>query len=299
MSRDPLSSHIHYLSSVDRPFQWSWSDRRSCCEPRLRAIEQARNARERYATNVRAAHRQATQILGGIFVDLPDFDFRITPRIAEWMTFARSPRRVSILHCHANLQLRRVVSDLGAFTWYGGVKSADDVEARIRAWSRKHPLPDLWDVVRYRIVCDDINQLVSATRQLLTYFGDQVVRCRNYYVHPRNGTDDAYRAIHLELQYESEELVEIQLLTSNREAVGQIDHSMVLKKRVPPLGFWHVIWVRHLSWVANIMDTPIPEEASGWACLDLERSLINVRYSAQESLFVRRSRHASNGCHAH
>jgi hypothetical protein len=255
MSRNPLSSHIQYLSAVDQPFQRSWSHRGACCGPLLRAMEQSRNVMEGNVVDVRTAHRRASQVLIRIFGDLPDLDFRITPRTSQWIAFARSPRRVNALYRHANSRLRRLISDVGKFSWYGGVKAAEDVEARIRAWPNGQLLPDLWDVVRYRLVCDDIDQLVRAARQLLAYFSDRVVRCRNYYVRPRNGMDDPYRALHIELQYESEEVVEIQLLTSNREAIGQIDHSLVLKKSVPPLGSCHIFWLCELSWVANIMDT--------------------------------------------
>ncbi len=156
---------------------------------------------------------------------------------------------------HAQTQLNKVISQVDDVTFYGCSKAQYDVESRIRAACGSGLVPDLWDAAaRFRIICDRVDQVTNVTRQLLLHYGGAAVRCRNYYLHPRKGVDDPYRGVHLELQWESEEFVEVQLLTAHREAVGQIDHPMVLKRRVPPMATWHMGWLRELSWSANVCD---------------------------------------------
>ena len=100
----------------------------------------------------------------------------------------------------------------------------------------------------------DLCALATVTSRLLGDMKGRIVRCRNYYRIPRRGPSDPYRAIHLELQSDDDEFVELQLTTARREAVGQVDHAIVHKKRIPFACRSHARWLRDLSWSANILD---------------------------------------------
>jgi hypothetical protein len=81
-----------------------------------------------------------------------------------------------------------------------------------------------------------------------------VVRRRNYYLRPHEGSGDPYRAVHFELQDEENWLVEVQVMTALREAVGLIDHSLVHKRSTAFLEARHERWLKDLSYAANILD---------------------------------------------
>jgi Region found in RelA / SpoT proteins len=251
---DGLAWHLNYLNKFDPHFAKSWPLRSAVCGPRLWAIEQMHQKIRAAAVQFPLAHANAISAIRRELGNLPNYDFLHKPPIVPWAKFARSTRRVSTLYQHASAKLHRLVSQLGPFPFYGCVKDLVDVQAGLQRARFAGLPPDLWDLVRFRVVCPHVNHLSELVNQILRYFGSCIVRCRNYYSDPRNGILDPYRNIHLEVQYDAEEFAEIQLGTANREAIGQIDHSMVRKRSVRPKNVFHSRWLREISWIANILD---------------------------------------------
>ena len=136
--------------------------------------------------------------------------------------------------------------------FYGGVKTANGIEGKIAMVSDTNL--DLFDSVRFRIVSPTIGGLVGLQRVLEDRFGNHTVRCRNYYFRPRRGQLDPFRAVHLCLQSDDEEFIEIQLLTASRESVGHLDHAFVHKRTIEFSSTAHAQWLAMLSWTANIED---------------------------------------------
>ena len=197
----------------------------------------------------------AARLLGAI----PDFDFVVIPRSEEWI---RRTQLGSALRIYDYWRLRlanflRQAASPAVYS-YGGIKCPEEARSRI-AIGRGSPFRntadlDLWDVARLRLIVPNLHAMSDLVTWLLQEMRLQIVRCRNYYRWPRNGPLDPYRAIHLEFQTDSEDFLELQVVSVRREAVGLTDHALVHKRRFPFLGLPHKLWLRQLSWSANLLD---------------------------------------------
>ena len=111
---------------------------------------------------------------------------------------------------------------------------------------------DLWDLIRIRVVVNQLDSLAVIARALIHEFGAEVVRLRNYYSRPRND-QDLYRAIHLTVRV-AEGFLEIQVMTAAREVVCEIDHAVAFKRCLDALSRSHLNWLRRLSLAASVHD---------------------------------------------
>jgi hypothetical protein len=253
---DPVGDHIRYMHKTSVRFRRSWALRGEFCAPLLERLEQFRAAGSARGADYCAIHRESMERFAQRLADIPDYEFLVPPETDHWIRFCRSRRQIGLLQDRAFAQLRAALSEEGETAYlYGNIKGSQDVENRIREACQPVSRPDLWDVNRFRIVCNGPTQLLRVVERILKKYDVRAIRCRNYYVRPRKGPDDGYRAIHLELQWGPEEFVEVQILTSLREAVGQIDHEFIHKKRVDPMAPWQVPWLEQLSWCANILES--------------------------------------------
>jgi hypothetical protein len=251
---DILNSHVDYIAASDPEFDRAWQIHQARCAPILSRL--SHKERELHGSSISWSHTHVLAACGGarIFAGIPDFEFRGFPRprvwIAHWL-----PAKATNLFGYWHWRLVRCLrySAPGPYVLYGGLKSWAGIRHRIEQWRGGAPF-DLWDGVRFRIVVDGIRDVADLTMLLLSQFREHIVRCRNYYARPRNGPTDPYRAIHIELQSDAEDFVEVQIVSSRREAVGLIDHSMVLKRRVPFTGPAHQAWLERLSWTSNLLD---------------------------------------------
>jgi hypothetical protein len=89
--------------------------------------------------------------------------------------------------------------------------------------------------------------------QMLQYFIDDVVKCRNYYT-AGIGINDLYRAVHFELAIERGCVVEVQILTELRDWIGFLDYSFTFKKKLQFLDHAHEEWLATLAARATIAD---------------------------------------------
>jgi len=251
--------HINYVAATDPLFNGSWAMHGPRCAPLLVNMERGARGLQRQSIHWRCSHVLATR--GGAQIcGVPDFEFRVAPRPNIWIA-RYQPVKASRLFLHWSGRLNRCLRNAGSvpYTWYGGVKNPAGIWRRIKQWSGGVDF-DLWDGVRFRVVVNGIREMTALAWLLFHELGNWIVRCRNYYARPRQGPMDPYRAIHLELQSDDEDFIEIQLVTARREAVGLIDHSVVLKRRVPFISPLHEAWLRRLSWAANLLDA---RDASG------------------------------------
>ncbi len=104
------------------------------------------------------------------------------------------------------------------------------------------------------------------SRRLWSLFEPNVLRCRNYYVRPRQGWNDPYRGIHFILKIDGDSrpnCVEVQVLTVGRDPIGLVDHEFVHGKSSRYCDGRHERWLRHLSWTANLVDAECISLGSG------------------------------------
>jgi hypothetical protein len=87
-----------------------------------------------------------------------------------------------------------------------------------------------------------------------TYF-DYVLKCRNYYYHPKKNYDkDPYRAIHFEICDNYGNPIEIQMVTKYRDAASFLDHPFLFKKIIPYINVEHENWLMEFSLKANLLE---------------------------------------------
>ena len=116
-------------------------------------------------------------------------------------------------------RLRRLIERLGVnnkVRVYGGLKPYESIRRKMMESKDGNAIQrrvlDLWDLVRYRIVAEDLQILLRIGVGIWQDRFEDVIRCRNYYYHPRGGDpSDAYRAIHFELQDSQEDIIEVHL----------------------------------------------------------------------------------------
>jgi hypothetical protein len=255
---DNLTQHILYCGSQDRDFRLNWSQVYQRCGVTLATIA------EHLPQIVAPLGPEWSSFTGGticlansILSTIPNQDFSILPPTEAWMKRMQH-QRLRLLADHWFSLLSRRVNQWSAgpiSCFYGGTKSLESINARmnpncITELSRI----DFWDSVRFRIVVPNLSALVIVARNFIEDMRQSLVRCRNYFKVPRRGPMDPYRAIHIEIQSDDLDFVEVQILTARREAVGQIDHPLVHKKKLAFANKWHEAWLHLLSWFANIFD---------------------------------------------
>ena len=210
-------------------------------------------SRYRRPTELNRHHGEESARAAHCAAMLREVDFQTSPRTRQWAQFARDERRKTQL-------LRLWEHRLGALfhcervRMHGGLKDRDAVEGKLAMASRNGGAPDLWDVVRLRLVVAHSGTVLDSALAIQDRYPDSVVRCRNYIANPRVGATGTYRGCHLELQSGDEEAVEVQIVTQRREAVGLLDHALVLKGRVAFASDEHREWLRRFSYIANILD---------------------------------------------
>ena len=213
-----------------------------------RALSECRNHR----CITREQQRSSARLADGAAA-LPDTDFQFKPRTHQWLRFARCGDRKQHLLKHWELKLR-VMLRCESVQIYGGLKDLSAIERNIFAAAETSQTPDLWDSARLRIVVPHPGYAVDLARAIGERYPHSIVRCRNYFTNPRAGGTDLYRGCHLELQSDDEEAVEVQIITRRREAVGLLDHSFWLKRRLRFASPGHEAWLRDFSRLANILD---------------------------------------------
>jgi ppGpp synthetase/RelA/SpoT-type nucleotidyltranferase len=257
-----LADRLDAVHTADPEFRWAWLTRsqpvRHLCFRSLAATELCRLSLRAASHVGSAAHAHAAHLLACQFRWLSETDFPEPPPADSWIGFARDPGKLNSLRRRAFCRLRDSFLTPGrpsGVFLYGGLKPAASIERKIHEYRTALGELDLWDLVRFRLVVPDIHAACELCAAVQGSFGNRVVRCRNYYTRPRNGSD--YRAIHFELELDNQnncDSVEVQILTLAREAVGLLDHNMRRESSISRRPSRYREWLRHLSYAANIRD---------------------------------------------
>lgn len=199
-------------------------------------------------------HAETAGFTRGLFGDVPDFnDQRHIRSPVRSIELARNVewKQRAYEYGAALLNGSLAGSPVPVMRFYGGIKQEQSIESKIHAYRVGDPL-ELDDVIRFRFVLGSLEEMLTFYR----FFAGicDVERCRNYYLRPRRGPANPYRALHLRIAGFESGPVEVQILTVLRDAVGIVDHLLALKRSVNDISMQHSQWLSVISLVANIVD---------------------------------------------
>jgi ppGpp synthetase/RelA/SpoT-type nucleotidyltranferase len=256
-----LERHVEYLARADDQIPSSLTQGRCSLPGLLSRVERRRLSLTEDPPAFRLAYAQARQMAAEYLAGIAEIDFPPPPRPEEWIARSLDGVNMQQTYRRARLEFERFLraGNVPGVRLSGGVKDRAAVLRKIAAREIQEGALDLWDNVRLRMIAPDLHGVVLLSSGLLRKFGGRVVRVRNYYVRPRQGRNDPYRAVHFEVRGDDGQFVEMQVMTALREALGVIDHILVHRRAVPFLNHRHEQWLMELSQTANIIDA---EEAS-------------------------------------
>jgi hypothetical protein len=206
--------------------------------------------------SLREAHAKARESTVRRLSGVLDREFPNQPPAGEWVRRSLDARETvwAYRRCLRRLRGFLQVSGVRPVALYGGIKPREGRLGKIAAFEAGEAELDLWDVVRFRIVTEGIRQLAAVCERFVSVSAGDVGRCRNYYLRPRHGESDPYRAVHFELRDSEGWWTEVQVVTAMRDAVGWVDHALVCKKGVAFANRAHAEWLYDLSLAGNVWD---------------------------------------------
>jgi hypothetical protein len=281
MEFSALVSYFQCLHTHDQGFRRAWRHlgpvRQREYWRLLNQIELLRARLERPHTQTSEifnAHQWAARRTSALFDHTREWPFQHEPEPESWTQaasdcqrklrsfFAWRSRILSFANTHQTL-CKRV---------YGGLKSTSSLRSKLEAHRTGQCSLDLWDAIRFRIVVRDVETLATMADSFCSSFGPMVIRCRNYYVRPRGGESDPYRAVHFELASQKNDYTEVQFLTLVRDAVGLLDHALIHKKAARIVTEAQEVWLSGFSLAANVVDSRLAGDEvwsrllqSGWS----------------------------------
>lgn len=185
-------------------------------------------------------------------------------RIPEhWAVTASKPQKLQDMYNYNLDQLSIIINKIDTKNQpilYGGVKEYSSIREKIELHGNENNavrrnVQDLWDLVRFRIVVNDLQDLAAVGIGMWRESFSEIVRCRNYYFYPRGDNfDDPYRAIHFEILDDRQGMFELQIMTKHREAVSLLDHGPKFKRSISVNDERMDEWITKLSYAANIAE---------------------------------------------
>lgn len=192
---------------------------------------------------------------------IPNFDIYLSRIPSNWKYLIRNETEKKQLYFDSLTILSKFLTakKLGRSTYlYGGIKS--DMSLSKKIGINYHPtngynLLDIWDVVRFRIVSEDLHVLLKVGISLWEEYTDKIIKCRNYYFIPkRSNPNYHYRGVHFELEILPNKIIEIQLITKYRDIVSHLDHSIKFKREINFFNDDHEVWLDNLLKLTNIYE---------------------------------------------
>lgn len=261
-----IERHIATLLENDSFFRDYWE--RLTPTVRQERLDTTSNLESIHYDSDEAAHAEyawASEKLRRYMSCIPQRDPDYERRPKEWLDLIEQRDTMKRVHDRARSELEafRNAASTPTMRLYGGLKPIESLNASFEQpkpnWASRRSRRDAWDAVRFRLVCEDVVALRTTCVQVLQYFIDDVVKCRNYYT-AGLGINDLYRAVHFELAIERGCLVEVQVLTELRDWIGFLDYSFTFKKRLRFVDHAHEEWMTGLAARATIADARrIPE----------------------------------------
>ena len=206
--------------------------------------------------------RDALEKLSQYMVRIQDTPFDYSRIAIDWIEVVRDDEAKKELYEFANSEIihfcRSHCTD-DRIKLYGGIKSEESLTRRLTRPKTEDQfrkvLLDTWDVVRFRIVAPNIMVLRDVALHMWEDYYSQVLRCRNYYFHPKDHNQmDPYRAIHFELEISPGRIIEIQLMSKSRELVCLLDHAPMFKKTLDVFTIPQLEWLTDISLKSNIFE---------------------------------------------
>jgi len=209
-----------------------------------------------------AAHREAEVATRRSFARIQELDYQVARVRADWVDVVVAAAQRQQLWAADREWLRNQI-DLyfgkrPAYL-YGRIKSDDAIQCRLQAHRMADPaagrMPDLWDVIGFRIVVNSLDDLLAMGLLLREKLADRLIRCRNYYY--RSKRDDergAYRALHFVAVDVAGYPFELQMITVCRNAFSLLDHDFSYKPVLEFLSPQHEQWLIDLNMKANIVE---------------------------------------------
>jgi ppGpp synthetase/RelA/SpoT-type nucleotidyltranferase len=277
--------HLDYLKHADHDFRNWWKNMTPSLQSarRLQLAQLSRLAliipTEEDGSHSVAFKKFVDKILRDALVGLSQIQLDQQLDAAQWVPYART-RAQNNDACRKSLaRIGQVLSEHHDRIdgTYGGLKPSKQTQQKIAAFKRGVQSLDLWDLIRVRVVAKSLVDVAPLAMVLRTAYGDDVLRLRNYYAEPRTEYD-LYRAVHI-IAREGMRFVEIQIMTSSREAVCEIDHSIAFKRSLPALGDLHFCWIRRMSLAANVRDA---EDAGYRLALTARPGSVTITESGKE-----------------
>lgn len=179
----------------------------------------------------------------------------------HWKIKVNSATHLKLIYQRNKDLLQEVIAKQNGqvVNFYGGLKSYEEIRRKFFLQKNGSALQrnaeDLWDLVRYRIVVDNLESLLQTGMYIWKNFFNKIIRCRNYYYIPRTRDPrDAYRAIHFQIVDDEEGMFELQLVTVQREAISLLDHALVFKKTIQSYDKKTIKWLSKMSYASNIIE---------------------------------------------
>ncbi len=201
------------------------------------------------------SHKAASLKLKACLGAIEEKPFPNGREVDVWLRYSKDPEALATAFLQAWERLERffLTANASYVMRWNSIKSSRTIWRKIEAYERDGKELDLWDIVRFRTSVASASALRKLSEQILDFFRDDVCRVRNYYVRPRGGEGDSYRAVHFEL-LAGETCFELQVDTVARDLVGLLDHDLTGTKRVAFVDDAHREWLEELRMAANIYD---------------------------------------------
>ncbi len=254
---DWVTRQILHATVMDSDFLSEWTkmtaEQRARHHNDLKILDRRRKELEHAGLSCRTLHVETSKLTRGWSTAIPEVETRERLEPQKLIKFALDADRKQHAYEYGHVLLSGFLNrcPVPVKRFYGGIKAERSIAAKIALYHKGGPL-DLDDLVRFRFVLEGLNDMSVLCRCFAENF--DIRRCRNYYGQPRLGADDPYRAIHFGIFTLEGILIEVQVQTALREAVGLADHSLVLKKSVDYISRQHCEWLRNISFVANVVD---------------------------------------------
>jgi hypothetical protein len=255
-----LSAHIDLLERGDTAYKAFWTSLTEDAQRNYRKLWNEIDGSTR-GDLLSREYSSANDTTQRWFLRVQEKEFQYSKIPSDWIQLVRDMSAKQHLYELGLARLTEFISLSGVkgLRVYGGIKPDESLDRKIFESRQGNAvqvnLLDLWDVVRFRIVAEDLDTLLEVSVKFWEWMFGDILRCRNYYYRPRLGNpDDAYRAIHFELVADRERMVEVQMMTRCREAIGLLDHALLFKKTLQFLDANHRQWLIEFSKKGNVYD---------------------------------------------
>lgn len=216
-----------------------------------------------FGDNLHDTHTNISKKLQRYFVCVQEkpFDLYATPRDA-WDKMLEDNNYRQNLFDISTKKVNQIVHKMPLLEvdkYYGSLKSTSSLQKKINGTrypdSETEVSLQIWDLIRYRIVTKNLSGLRNLSNLIWREEFDNVIRCRNYYYHPKIGDhSEPYRAIHFQIGLENLGSFELQVMSSNREVTSIFDQEFTFKNDTPFIDEGHLIWLNNFQLSSNIYD---------------------------------------------